>query len=143
MLQHNPPLLSRYKVGPRTWQLGFEVGRSFWPGGNIEEVDLILPNGYCLELVPKQIAFFCESCGELWGRIRFACEQEHNTLMLTWDFVLRECQKCGDGSMRLQSNWHRYGEAINLSIPYNILIRELDIEMNKAEEVLKCQQQTM
>ncbi len=137
MLQHNPPLLSKREIGQRQWQIYFEVAGGALEGTcNIKQQDLIFPNGYRCEYIPNQVALFCELCGEIWGRIRFAGAEP-----LGWDSILRDCHRCGDGSMELTNCWHGYYKQINAAMPYEILIRELDIEINKSKEVLKCKSQ--
>lgn len=144
MLQHDPPMLSKYKGSGRLWRAYFYLAPDLY-GANIafEQEDIVTPSGKLWPRPPKPVVFFCEECGSLWAKIVLIEEKTCKEPEDLWEFVLRECIRCGDGSLDMRSWFHSYAKQLSLSMPCEILIRELNIEINKAEEVLKCQKNSI
>ena len=134
MITSNPVMLSKYQPGEIRWPVGYIVDDKIYAvGGVVQQTTLILPSGHQVELFPEHLAFFCEICGDLWGKIYLNNEAIYK---LSWELMLVDCTKCGDGSMLLHGGGP-YSEQINAAMPLKVLARELDIEIQKAEQQVK------
>ena len=134
MITSNPTMLSKYQPGKVRWPVGYIVDdKIFAAGGTVQQRLLILPNGYRVKMLPQHHAFFCEICGDLWGKI---CLNSEAIYELSWELMLVDCAMCGNGSMILHGGGP-YSEQINAAMPLKVLERELDIEIQKAEALIK------
>lgn len=89
-----------------------------------EEVPIIYPtvetpsigiNGGIYQ--PDCWVIFCGHCGNVWGK-RFLIDQPNDH----WNIRIWPCRNCGNGSL-----WDAWNKPWNMSLPPELLHREMDI----------------
>lgn len=101
-----------YFCGDRTHSVYFEVGGHIFPA-------MVAPNIQVdgRQYVPESWIIACQHCGEVWAK-------RHNTTYenVNWQFKLRACPDCGNGSL-----WDAWNKPWNRALPEKLILREMNL----------------